>query len=501
MMTRLLVVALLLLSSVSFSQTSPLIMKHADSLAVARTRGTLLLQGRVYFVHDSVQFRTQRATWNKSSEVVQCDGYFRLNHPSGYINANTGVYQKKQGLATATGNVHAGDSAHSYYFTGEHLIYDREKEILTMPQKPVLYQFEKNKEGGKDTVKVVARRIVYNKKDSFAEAHDQVVITQKEVTIAANHINYDRNKDYAAARDSVTLVHKDITISADVMNYNRKDDYAEAFNHVKLVQNDMVVTCDTGYFNHGAGWLSMKGNPAFDMKNYHLTGDSIFLVLDSAGKTMKSALVIRNAHGIQQEEAKRNAPGSVTEAFGDTLYAEFDGNKIERLYVNLNARGFFYETDLKDFRNLMDGDRLDLYFNKGKMDKAIVSGKAQSTYFYVKKDRSVSGKNEATGDTIHILFDAQKNAVKSLKLLGNSAMASGRYVDMEKERRNKELAEKDSLAKAAAQKELERDKAALAKGDSTKIDSDSFASKNVLRRVEELRKAQKLKKENTEKNK
>lgn len=245
----------------------------------------------------------------------------------------------------------------------------------------------------------------------------------------------------------------------------------------------------------------MKGNPAFDMKNYHLTGDSIFLVLDSAGKTMKSALVIRNAHGIQQEEAKRNAPGSVTEAFGDTLYAEFDGNKIERLYVNLNARGFFYETDLKDFRNLMDGDRLDLYFNKGKMDKAIVSGKAQSTYFYVKKDRSVSGKNEATGDTIHILFDAQKNAVKSLKLLGNSAMASGRYVDMEKERRNKELAEKDSLAKAAAQKELERDKAALAKGDSTKIDSDSFASKNVLRRVEELRKAQKLKKENTEKNK
>ena len=34
------------------AQTSPLIMKHADSLAVARKRGTLLLQGRVHFIHD-----------------------------------------------------------------------------------------------------------------------------------------------------------------------------------------------------------------------------------------------------------------------------------------------------------------------------------------------------------------------------------------------------------------------------------------------------------------
>lgn len=189
----------------------------------------------------------------------------------------------------------------------------------------------------------------------------------------------------------------------------------------------------------------MKGNPTCDMKNYHLTGDSIFLVLDSSGKSLQSALVIRNAHGIQQEEPKRNAPGSVTEAFGDTLYAEFKNEKIERLYVNLNARGFFYETDLKEYRNLMDGDRLDLFFNQGKMDKAVVSGKAQSTYFYVKKDRTVSGKNEAAGDTIHIMFDAQKNAVKSLKLLGSATMASGRYIDMEKEQRNKKAALNDSL--------------------------------------------------------
>ena len=380
----LLLVALLATSAAA--QSSPLIMKHADSLAVARKRGTLLLQGRVHFVHDSIQFRTQRAFWHKTAETVQCNGGFLFTHPSGYIQAENGLYQKKNAIATASGNVHAGDSANSYLFTGEYLEYDREKEILTMPQKPMLYQFEKQKKGNIDTVTISAKRIIYNKKDAFAQAFDQV----------------------------------------------------------KVTQNEMVVTCDTGYFDRKNNWLSMKGHPTCDLKNYHLTGDSIFLVLHPTGKSLKSALVIRNAHGIQQEEPKKNAPGSVTEAFGDTLYAQFSNDKIERLYVNLNARGFFYETDLKEYRNLMDGDRLDLYFNQGKMDRAIVSGKAQSTYFYVKKDRSVSGKNEATGDTIHIVFDAQKNAVKSLKLLGAAAMASGRYIDMEKEQRIKK-AQADSL--------------------------------------------------------
>lgn len=425
MSKRLLVISLLLLfSAQAFAQTSPLIMKHADSLAVARKRGTLILHGRVNFVHDSVQFKTQRAVWNKDGEVVQCEGGFKFLHPSGFMDAEKGVYRKKDNIAIATGNVHAGDSAHTYYVTGDYLVYNRETEILEIPQNPKLYQFDKKKDGSEDTLAISARMLTYNKKTGQAEAKNNVVIRQK-----------------------------DVTISADIMNYNRQSDFAEAFNRVKLIQQDMVVSCDTGYFDRRNNWISMKGHPTCDLKNYHLTGDSIFLVLDSTGNSLKSALVIRNAHGVQQEDAKGRTPGHVTEAFGDTLYAQFENDKIERLYVNLNARGFFYETDLKDYRNLMDGDRLDMFFNKGKMDRAVVSGKAQSTYFYVKNDRSISGRNEATGDTIHITFDAQKNAVKSLRLLGNSAMASGRYVDMEKENRNKS-AKNDSLATGYEKKDI-----------------------------------------------
>ncbi|WP_290953877.1 hypothetical protein [Fibrobacter sp.] len=441
---RLLAVALVLalaFSGSAFAQSSPLIMKHADSLAVARKRGNLLLHGRVLFVHDSVRFRTQHATWNKDAEVVQCSGGFLFTHPSGFIQAENGTYRKKQNIAIANGNVIAGDSANSYKFTGDYLEYDRENEILTMPQKPKLFQYEKVKNGAVDTTTIEARKIIYNKKFSFAEAYKDVKVTQK----------------------------------------------------------DMVVTCDTGYFDRGNGWLSMKGNPTFDMKNYHLTGDSIFLVIDEAKKTLKSALVIRNAHGISKEDPKRNAPGNVTEAFGDTLFCEFKDNKIERLYVNLNAKGFFYETDLPNYRNLMDGNRLDLYFNKGKMDHAVVSGKAQSTYFYVKKDRTVSGKNEAAGDTINIVFDPLKNAVKTLRLLGRSNMASGRYVDLEKEQRNKaarERARQDSLAKAGVKTDVS-DSLGGASPDKKELESDDVRA--VTSQFFKNRKKRAQKRENEEK--
>ncbi len=444
-------------------------MKHADNLDVARKRGYLLLQGRVHFVHDSIQVRTQRATWNKEGEVVTCEGGFLFTHPSGWIDAKSGIYQKRKGMASATGDVHAGDSARTYYATGEYVVYDKENEVLTMPEKPRLYHYNKQKDGSLDTITIVARRMIYNKRDAVAEAHGQASITQKDVVVKAEDMTYDRNRDYAEghggssithtdvvivadditydrkldyaeAHKKVTITHKDITINADNMNYDRKNDFAEAFDHVKVTQNEMVVTCDTGYFDRKNNWMSMKGHPTCDLKNYHLTGDSIFLVLDSTGKSLKSALVIRNAHGVQQEDPKKGAPGHVTEAFGDTLYAQFDGNKIERLYVNLNAHGFFYETDLKDYRNLMNGDRLDMYFKEGKMDYAVVSGQAQSTYYYVKKDRSVAGLNEAAGDTIFIKFDPRKNAVKTLRMLGGSTTpASGRYVDLEKENKSKSL--------------------------------------------------------------
>lgn len=353
------------------AQTSPLIMRHADSLSVARTRGSLLLQGKVHFIHDSIQFKTQRAVWNRDVDIVQCDGGFLFTHPDGFIQASSGVYQKKNNFASATGSVVAKDSAQTYAFFGEHLTFDRKEGLLTMPDKPVLQQYEVRGDSI-DTLTIKAKKIVYNKTKEFASA----------------------------------------------------------FRNVHIQQKAMEVTCDSAYFDRKNNWMALSGNPICKLEHETIRGDSIYLVLNPNGKTLRSALVIRNAHGVQIDPAKGKQPAQHTEAFGDTLFVEFERGKISHLYVNLNAKGFFFEEDLPNYKNLMDGNRLDIYFEKGKVNKAIVGGNAQSTYYYVKDDRVVSGRNESSGDTIQVHFKDGK--VGSLKMIGGSTLASGRYFDLEK---------------------------------------------------------------------
>lgn len=356
-----------------YAQSSPLIMRHADNLNVSDKSSHLLLNGKVFFTHDSITFRTDRAVWDRGLDLVQCDGGFLFTHPSGFIKAQSGTYRKRIQVATAAGDVVAKDSAGSYAMFGQFLTYDRIKEYLTIPDKPVLHQYEKHKDGTVDTV----------------------------------------------------------SIKAQYMTYDKKNDFAQAFRNVVASQKGYTVTCDTGYFDKKHSWIALKGHPRCVMDGYILTGDSMYLVLDIEKRTLRSALVIRNAHGTQHEKGASGKPDQYTEAFGDTLYAEFKDDKPVKLYVNLNAHGLFYEDDLEAYKNTMDGNRLDLAFLQGKLSRAVVAGNAQSTYYYVKTDRTLSGKNESAGDTIHITFNDSK--VKHLKLSGTSTLSSGRYFDLEKQ--------------------------------------------------------------------
>ena len=374
----------------ALAQTSPLIMRHADSLAVMRRAGFLLLNGKVHFTHDSIAFRTARATWNKNLDRVDCEGSFLFTHPDGYIKAKYGSYQRKTETATAKGYVEAKDSAGTYAFFGNNLVYNKKSKFLRLSDQPILHQYQRQK---KDATKI----------------------------------------DTTAVR-------------AELITFNQETEFAEAFRNVVITQGDMIVTCDTGYLDKKNSWVALKGSPKFTLEGYELTGDSIYLTIDADKRTLKSALVIRNAKGRQHEKGKKGKPDQFTEAEGDTLFAEFKGDKIKRLYVNLNAHGYFYEADFADYKNQMEGGRLDLSFKNGKLKGALISGDAQSTYFHImEKQRQIDGRNEAAGDTIRISFDEGK--VKHLKLAGTKTLASGRYTDLTKQNILPKIAKDSSVQK------------------------------------------------------
>jgi len=362
---------LLCLFGFAFSQSKPLIMDHADSLYVDRTHGYLVLHGNVKFHHDSIQFSTQHATWNKSADLVRCENGFLFLHPKGSMHAKAGEYSRKDQKAEAMGNVVARDSSGEGTYFGEHMIYDRKNDFLDLISAPKLQRYEK------DTVK-----------------H-----TIDTLTIVARRITYDRKKDFATA-----------------------------YGNVKITRGDLIVTCDTGWFDRKHNHLAMIGKPKCLLKENQLLGDSMYLELDVKGEKLKQVQVVRHAQGIQDEKPANGDPLKHTQVQGDTLFANFDNDKMKDLTVNRNAHGEFWEEDLKSYVNKMSGTNLHLDFDDGKMKLAKVLGTAKSTYWYTDKDRKISGRNEAMGDSIFVTFDSSK--VKRLRMLGK--LASGVFYDLSK---------------------------------------------------------------------
>jgi len=347
--------------------TMPLVMEHSDSLSAMRKAGHLFLQGQVKFKHDSIDFRTERAYWNRNSDAVYSEGGFDFRYPKGSIKANKGNYTRKNNTAIAEGNAEARDSAGKGAFFGEKIIYNRGTEFMEIPIQPLAHYYFVEK-GVLDTLAIRSKTMTYNQREQIAIAADSVLITRR----------------------------------------------------------DVVITGDTGVYNQKEGFLSLKGNPKCIMSDYTVTGDSMFVKLQD--NEVESVLVIQNAHGTQQTAATNGKQAQHSEVFGDTLFLAVKNNKAQSLYVNIEARGSFYEEDLPDYINKMNGDRLDISFNAGRMKLAEVKGNASSLLFNINTDRKVDGKNESSGESIFITFDSTQ--VSKIKVKGN--LAAGIYYDMSK---------------------------------------------------------------------
>jgi len=377
------VIVFLFSALVAFAQTSylpgakiekgtmPLVMEQADSLAAMRKAGHLFLQGNVKFRHDSVTFGTERAHWDRNSDAVNSEGGFDFRYPRGNIKAERGNYMRKTSIAIAEGNAEARDSADKGAFFGERIIYNRGTEFLDIPYKPLAHYYFMEK-GKLDTLAIRSKKMTYDQRKQIAVAADSVLITRREV----------------------------------------------------------VITGDTGIYNQKEGFLSLKGNPICRMSDYVVKGDSMFVKLNN--NEVESVLVIKNAHGTQQTVTTGSKPAQYSEVFGDTLFLAVKNNKAQNLYVNIDAKGLFYEMDLPNYVNKMNGDRLDISFDLGRMKLAEVNGNAKSLVFNITPQRKVEGKNESTGKSIIIAFDSTQ--VSKIKV--NGSLASGIYYDMSKGKKN-----------------------------------------------------------------
>jgi len=352
-------------------ESKPLILENADSLAVSRRRGHYMLFGDVRFFHDSVRVFTEEALWDRNRDRIQCQGGFEVFHPSGRMKSKAGSYSRRDEVAIATGDVVAVDSSGENAMFAQKLIYERQKGIARLPVEPEIHR--------------------YYPKTSADSLPDT------------------------------------LSIRADYMEYIDSLQLARALGNVLVTRGELTVTCDSGFFYRDSNVLQLYGSPKVRQGEHTLTGDYMRIGLE--GEKLKSVLVVNNAIGTQRSKASGDLAANRSRVSGDTIFAEFRGDKMKRIRVVVGAKGQFFEEDIPDLINTLHGSELNIDFDRqGQMQLARAFGQARSTYWYVNDEREAEGRNEATGDTLRVRFS--NGEVYSLEMNGN--VATGIFYGAEK---------------------------------------------------------------------
>lgn len=349
--------ALLLLAIASFAAVppkgaapkpsqEPLILDGAKSFVVTGRGAYVELTGDVRFHRGDVQFRSDRAVWDRAQDVVRFEGAFRLQHPSGSIVSRSGRYERASGSAWAEGDAYLSDSAGDISVTAGIIRYDRTARIAEARREPVFRRRSPSDTGkGWDTIEIRAERLQYREDDSVAEARGQV----------------------------------------------------------RIRRGDLSATCGVATLDRKKHQLTLLESPKALLEKRTLSGKSMVLDLDLAKEQVKRVSVYKDAVGFLVGDPDSAGVVSTSRVVGDTLHADVDGSRLRSLLVTRKARGESWTSQDSTRIDRLDGDSLRFSFRSGHIDTAWVRGNAKSFYHWLEKGR-MKGTNEAQGKIIRIAF-------------------------------------------------------------------------------------------------
>lgn len=453
MTRKMLLILFMLILAVTpvLAQTSPLVLKHADSMSFDRQIGKMSLYRDVYFTHDSLEFRTQRAKWNRRSDQVDFMGGFEFLHPKGQIKAKAGRYNRKKDFAQAWRGVFMRDSLGEITLRGDTLEYSRQTGIVEVWGHPVLHKFP-NEEEISQALKKKQRSFI--KKRSFRRK-------KREKTQKKNLGN--------------ELGRIDDTLSIRALKLRLDQDSRDAFawDSVVIDRGKMHVTCDSAIFQYKKGYLKLSGDPIAQVGSYSVRGRQMEIWFQ--GESLQKMKVTWDAFGAQSDSTSLRDDVQWTEVEGDSMEVVFSNDDVDYLTVNGSGEGRFYEESKKEFINKVNGQSLVIDFEKGQPQDAKVREEASTRYFYFKESGEFGGWNEARGDSMDIGFRGSR--LERIAIQGD--LASGVFMGENKSKKKVQATNKESsfkkirqLRKEAIRKRSEKQKKENEVKNPTRINSE-----------------------------
>lgn len=221
--------------------------------------------------------------------------------------------------------------------------------------------------------------LIYNRKDLFAEAFSNVVLTslKDSMILTSNYVYYNEANQSSIATDSATL----IQISANDTTYLHADtlrSYVDTLNgemrnifayyHVQLYGKSVQMRCDSIAFSFRDSIVRLFGNPVIWSDSSQLKAKNIhFMIVDNELKRVylkDNAIIISENDSLHYNQIK-----------GFEITGFLKNQKLTKAEVNRRSETIYYLEDEKtgelSAMNKTRCRQMNVYFENGLAERVV----------------------------------------------------------------------------------------------------------------------------------
>ncbi len=303
-----------------------------------------------------------------------------------------------------------------------------------------------------DTLTMSSKYAEYDGNKKFAFASGNVVMTDPKMTITTDTINFDRNSQVAYYKSGGTIRDEENTLTSKAGTYYLNQKKFQ-FNTAVTVKNPThtIRTNHLDYYTNsghayvfGASTIASANNTIHTTKGFYDTKKD-------EGKLLKGSKIKYRDRLIEGDDLYYDRKKDFARAINnvkitDTInkmivkghYAEVYKQKDSMLITKKALVSGLFEKDSVWFhakKIVVSGkqqERILRGYNNARFFKNDMSGKCDSIHYDQKRGLTQmignpilwNGKNQLTGDLMHLISDQKTEKIDSLKVLNNAFIIS-----------------------------------------------------------------------------
>ena len=310
-----------------------------------------------------------------------------------------------------------------------------------------------------DSLNLTGKRLLYNGDSKMAQVFDDVIMTDRKMTLRTSRLDYDMKNDIAFYTDSghiadadniltsklgyfysdthdlyfrknVLLVNPKYTMNCDTLQYNTLNKTAFFLGPTYIHSSDNIIYCENGWYNTETQKSNFKTHSYLQTKQQRLTGDSVNYDRNSGTgkvygnvsiKDSTNNLLINGDYGEYHELTDSSwvtGHAIMTQIYdgdslflhGDTLLAIGSGSG-ERSQKDQKKKNLYAFHKVKFFKNDLQG-----------MCDSLVYNQRDSTIRLYYLPVLWSGLNQLTADSITL--QTSNSEITNIFLTNNSFISA-----------------------------------------------------------------------------